>query len=91
MAQKYDKQLKACVVYDICELRKSTSKTAQEYGIPVKTVENWITEYNKNPRVYETVKLTNDEKIKELEKEIKDLKKANEILKKTLVFFAKKE
>ena len=30
MSRKYDKRLKASVVYDICELRKSTSRTAKE-------------------------------------------------------------
>lgn len=36
MSRKYDKRLKASVVYDICELGKSTSRTAKEYNIPLK-------------------------------------------------------
>lgn len=91
MARKYDKQLKASVVYDICELRKSTSKTAKTYGIPLKTVEKWITEYNKDPHVYEIVPMSDAERLEQLEAEVKRLRKANEILKKTLVFLAKNE
>ena len=37
MSRKYDKRLKANVVYDICELGKSTSRTAKEYNIPYRT------------------------------------------------------
>ena len=47
MSRKYDKRLKANVVYDICELGKSTSRTAKEYNIPLKTVEKWVTAYHK--------------------------------------------
>ena len=51
MNRKYDKRLKASVVYDICELGKSTSRTAKEYNIPLKTVEKWVTAYHKVPRM----------------------------------------
>ena len=51
MSRKYDKRLKASVVYDICELGKSTSRTAKEYNIPLKTVEKQVTAYHKVPRM----------------------------------------
>ena len=91
MGQKYDKQLKAAVTYEICELGKSTSKTAKEYNIPLKTVENWITAYNKDNQVFKTNNLSDSERIKELENEIKQLKRNAEILKKTLIILGKKE
>ena len=91
MARQYDKRLKASVVYDICELGKSTSRTARDYNIPLKTVEKWVTAYHKDPRVYEVSNLPSEERIKELELEVKKLKKNNEILKKTLIILAKKE
>ena len=55
----------------------STSKTAKEFGIPLKTVEKWITTYNKNPKAYNVAKLTDAERLKELEDEAyqKDYKK----------------
>lgn len=91
MSRKYDKQLKASVVYDICELGRSTSRTAEEYGIPLKTVENWITAYNKDNLAYNISHIPDEERIKELEDEVKRLKKQTEILKKTLVILAKNE
>ena len=32
-----------------CDCGHSPSKTAEEYEIPLKTLEKWITAYNKNP------------------------------------------
>ena len=91
MEAKYSKELKSCVVYEICELGRSTSKTAKEFNIPVKTVEKWITAYNKNPKVFNITQISDKERIQELESENKRLLKDNEILKKTLVMIAKKE
>ena len=85
MSRKYDKRLKASVVYDICELGKSTSRTAKEYNIPLKTVEKWVTAYHKDPKVYEISALSDEERISE----VRDLKRKNEILKKTLIMLAK--
>ena len=77
MSRKYDKRLKASVVYDICELGKSTSRTAKEYNIPLKTVEKWVTAYHKDPKVYEISALSDEERISELEHEVRDLKRKN--------------
>lgn len=54
----------------ICELKKKfcenicinhylTFSTAKEYDIPIKTLEKWITAYNKNPHCYDCFYLTN--------------------------------
>ena len=55
MSRKYDKRLKASVVYDICELGKSTSRTAKEYNIPLKTVEKWVLHITKTLRSMKSV------------------------------------
>lgn len=91
METKYPNELKGVVAYEICVLGKSTSKTAKEYGIPVKTVENWVTRYNKDPGIYNTAKLSDAERIKALEDEVMRLRKSNDVLKKTLVLLAKRE
>ena len=88
---KYSKELKSCVVSEICVQGKSTSKTAQKYEVPLKTVEKWVTKYNKNPDIFKISKLPDKERIRELGSEVVKLKQANEILKKTLVLMAKKE
>lgn len=45
----YDNSLKKKLCEDICLNGKSTSITAKEFGIPLKTLEKWITAFNKNP------------------------------------------
>lgn len=46
----------------MCLLRKEkkepTSSIAKLYNVPLKTFEKWITAYNKNPRVFDDVKIT---------------------------------
>lgn len=91
MERKYDNKLKAQVAQEICIEKKSTSGTARRYGIPLKTVEKWVTKYNKNPRAFDIKTMSENEQIKALEREVKELKKANELLKKTLILLARKE
>lgn len=91
MIKKYSKELKSSVVYEICKLKRSTKIVASEYKIPVKTVENWVTAYNKDNTVYEVSELPVSLKIKQLEKENARLKKDNEILKKTIRLLGKNE
>lgn len=91
METKYPNELKSVVTYEICVLGKSTSKTAKEYNIPLKTVEKWVTKYNKDPNVYNTTKLSDAERIKTLEDEVIRLRKSNDVLKKTLILLAKRE
>ena len=52
MAQ-YTNNLKKKLCTMICENHHSTIKTAESYGIPLKTLEKWITAYNKNPHIYD--------------------------------------
>lgn len=53
MPSVYDKKLKNEVAHLICVERKSTIKTAEEYKVPLKTVEKWVTAFNKNNKVFE--------------------------------------
>lgn len=55
MASIYDNNLKKNLCDDICINGKSTSITAKEYGIPLKTLEKWITAYHKNPKCFDSL------------------------------------
>ena len=46
---KYSYEFKNYIVKRIVEQHYSTSLTAMEFDIPLKTLEKWITAYNKNP------------------------------------------
>lgn len=49
MNKKYSNDLKSMIVNFICVERRSTFKTAEQFDIPLKTVEKWVTAYNKDP------------------------------------------
>lgn len=52
MPRHYEKSLKLKVARLICDEKHSTTKTALEFGVPLKTVENWVTAYNKDRNCY---------------------------------------
>lgn len=66
MQVKYPSYLKKKVCEEICVEKQSTIKTAEGYGIPLKTVEKWITAYNKNDHCFDSKEVTNDFEIKKI-------------------------
>ena len=91
MNAQYTIELKKKLCIDICINGKSTIKTAEEYNIPLKTLEKWITAFNKDNRCFDADYKTQGQIIDELKREINRLKKDNEILKKTITLLAKKD
>lgn len=69
---------------------ESTIDTAKKLNIPLKTFEKWITAYHKNPRVFDCDYISPDEQIRKLKKRIAELETTNDILKKTLGLYIKK-
>ena len=60
----YNIELKKKLCELICLNNASTIKTAQEYNVPLKTLEKWITSYNKDSHCFDSkVELVNDFKI----------------------------
>lgn len=91
MAQSYSRDFKKMIVELICIQKHSTIKTAEEFHVPLKTVENWITAYNKDNHCFDKDYISPQEQIAKLEKEVKKLQETNEILKKAVTFFAKEK
>ncbi|WP_300703916.1 hypothetical protein [uncultured Brachyspira sp.] len=52
---KYSRDLKKELCEKICVNGDSTLKTANEYGIPIKTFEKWITAYNKDNHCFDPI------------------------------------
>ena len=63
MNNQYSIDLKRKLCKDICLNGKSTIKTAQEYDIPLKTLEKWITAFNKDNHCFDPKIEDNDFKI----------------------------
>lgn len=60
MSNLYDTNLKRKLCEDICIHGKSTIKTAKSYDVPLKTLEKWITSYNKNNHCFDPAPIPND-------------------------------
>lgn len=52
---KYSRELKKELCEKICVNGDSTLKTANEYNIPIKTLEKWITAYNKDNHCFDPI------------------------------------
>ena len=50
----YSSNLKKKLCEDICLHHASTSKIASDFNIPLKTLENWVTSFNKDTHCFDT-------------------------------------
>ena len=91
MNSVYCIDLKRKLCTEVCLNCKSTIKIAHEYHVPIKTLEKWITAYNKDNKVFDKDYLTSAKQIELLKKKVSRLERDNEILKKTITLLAKKE
>ena len=91
MPRSYNKNFKAMIINLIVNEKHSTLATAKQFDIPLKTLEKWITAYNKDHNVFNEDYLSKEQQIAELKKKLSKVEKENEILKKTITLLAKKE
>ena len=83
----YSIELKKKLCEDICLHHASTIKTAQDFNVPLKTLEKWITSFNKNPHCFDPkIVSSNDFKLIDSSSSSLDLNSlSNEDLKKMLM------
>ena len=55
MSRRYEVSFKERIVDLIKNHNHSTSKTAKDFNVPLKTVEKWITAYNKDNMVFKNM------------------------------------
>lgn len=89
MPSSYSRHFKKMIVELINIQGHSTSKTAEEFNVPLKTLEKWITAYNKDNHCFDPDYISPQDQIAKLERENKKLRETNKILKKAVTFFAK--
>ncbi len=90
MPRKYERSFKSMIINLIVNENHSTIKTAEQFNIPLKTLEKWITAYNNN-NVFNSDYKFQAQIINDLKKQIASLQRDNDILKKTISLLAKKE
>ena len=84
----YSTEFKKMATELVCISKQSTIKTAKDLNIPLKTLENWITAYNKDPHVFDRNYVSPQQQIKKLEKQVRQQQETIDILKKAAAFFA---
>ena len=87
MPKRYSRQFRKMVAELICVQNEGTIKTAEEFGVPLKTVENWVTAYNKDPHCFDDDYISTEQQLEAARKTIKKQKETIEILKKAVAFF----
>ena len=63
MPRTYSNDFKSMVVNLIVNEKHSTIKTAQQFEVPLKTIEKWITAYNKDHNVFNSNYLSSTKQI----------------------------
>lgn len=86
---KYSNEIKKFILQRISK-KHSTSQVAKEFELPLKTVEKWITAYNKDPNCFNDKIKINKKETDEIIKKYKEIKKDNEILKAMISSLSKK-
>ena len=91
MTKSYNRDFKKMICELIVFQNHSTTLTASEFSVPLKTLENWITAFNKDNHCFDPDYISPEQQILKLQKENRELKQTNEILKKAAAFFAKEK
>ena len=94
MAKNFDQAYKLEICKRVVENKESVAAIAREAGIHENTIYSWVSRYRQNnskPFVGSGHVKSEDEDIKRLMKENRELKEENKILKKAAAYFAKNQ
>lgn len=88
---KYSPEFRAACVQEVIKNSRPIAEVARENGVVAQTLGNWVTAY-RDEHAGEEPELTLSERarLKQLERENRELRMENEFLGKATAFFAKK-
>jgi len=93
--RRYSKEMKERAVRMVLALRAETgaeqgciTRVAEQLGIGVESLRSWVKQHEIDHGVVPGVSTAEAQRIKELEQEVRELRRANEILKRASAFFA---
>lgn len=94
--KKYTDELRERAVRLVLELRKSSgqkqgavARVADQLGVNRETLRNWVNQAEVDSGARPGTSSADGQRIAELEREVRELKRANEILRVASVFFAR--
>ena len=94
MAKQYSAEFKMDAVKRVKDTGGPVSKVAAELGVNENTLHGWIKRYREKPVLPfpGSGRLSpDDEQVRKLERQIRELREENEILKKAAAYFAKNQ
>jgi len=92
MGQQFSNEFKLEAIKRLEKSRESLANVAEELGVRPTTLRGWLNKYKNSPVTpfLGSGHLSpEDEKLRKIERENRDLKEENEILKKAAAYFAK--
>lgn len=94
MIKQYSAEFKLEAVKRVESSRAPVSRVAEELGVNENTLHGWVKRYREkpiNPFPGSGKLSTEDENVRKLERQIRELREENEILKKAAAYFAKNQ
>ena len=86
--RKYTKQFKLDAVQLAISSERSTASIAKELGVNANCLYSWVGKY-RSELLSSKIELTPEQELKQLRKEVAELRQEKEILKKAAAYFAK--
>lgn len=88
--RKFEEEFKVETVKYVKENNKPVAQVAREIGVNENTLHGWLKKYGQQPEINAVQSFPSEAaELRALQKEIRDLKEENEILKKAMHYFAK--
>ncbi|NMD72895.1 transposase [Bacillus sp. DNRA2] len=88
--KRFEDSFKIETVKYVRENNKSVAQVAREIGVNENTLHGWVKKYGEQPEIKAVQSFSSEAaELRALQKEIRDLKEENEILKKAMHYFAK--
>lgn len=89
--KKYSPEFKRAAVDEVIRNSRPIVDVARENGIVAQTLGNWVAAYrDSSPDAEPELSVSERARLKELEREVRELRMENEFLGKATAFFAKK-
>jgi transposase len=89
--RKFSEQYRNEAVQMVIATARPVAEVARDLGINESTLSNWVTIYRREHPVSEELDISDRARLKELEKENRELRLEREFLKKAAAFFAKEQ